>query len=71
MLFKFKDMITLTKKEQAKIIKAKKLIDEALLVLNYVDNSNESFRYDGNRNFLFNRLDGVRSIVDELAENIK
>jgi hypothetical protein len=64
-------MKTLTKAEQKKIIKAVNLINEALLLLNNVDQSNSEFRYDGNRNALFSRLDGAKDIVYDIANGIK
>lgn len=64
-------MKTLTKAEQKKMIKAQTLITEALFLLNSIDQSNEEFRYDGNRNILFSRLDGAKSIVDGIADAVK
>ena len=62
--------LNLTKKEQVKIIKAKKLIDEALLLINGVRSSNENFMYDGNTNSLIYRLDGSRNMVDDIVNDL-
>lgn len=63
-------MKTLTKSEQKKIIKAQTLITKAVFLLNSVDQTNEEFRYDGNRNILFSRIDGAKDIIDGIANEI-
>ena len=64
-------MKTLTKAEQLKMVKAQRLITEALFLLNSVDQTNHEFRNSSNRNILFNRMDGAKDIVDDIANEIK
>lgn len=64
-------MKTLTKAEQLKMVKAQRLITEALFLLNSVDQTNKEFRNSSNRNILFNRMDGAKDIVDDIANEIK
>ena len=59
-------MKTLTKSEATKIAKAKELISKAIELLNSVNSTNQEFKYDGNTNSLFNRLQGAKDIIEEL-----
>ena len=62
--------LKLTTAEQKKIVKAKKLIDEVLLLINGVRSSNETFMYDGNTNSLMYRIDGARTMVDDIVNDL-